>query len=376
MSRIDSEYLNLLKDIIDNGNAKSDRTGVGTISVFGRTIRINLKDGFPLLTTKKMYFKGIMHELLWFLKGDTNIKYLVENNTNIWTDDAYRYYTELIEKNKRFFEISKNSFDTVFLEDEEFNFKKASNVVTKEEFIEKVKDGETLELINSINVELNDGSIHISKDIKDYELLLKSNNFKKIKSVNFIIYKFGDLGPVYGSQWRSFGYTNYDQIKNIINKLKNNPNDRRIILTSYNPDVLDDIALPPCHMMAQFYVNNNKLTNKQELSCFFYCRSQDVPLGTPFNIASYALLTHILANICNMDVGELIYSGGDCHIYLNQLEGVKEQLLRNPYKFGSPKLKINRELTNVDDLSIDDFSIINYESYEKINIPLSVGLKK
>lgn len=374
MSKLDEEYLMLLKDIIDNGSIKKDRTGTGTISVFGRSIRINLKEGFPLLTTKKMFYKGIVHELLWFLRGDTNIKYLVENNTKIWNDDAYRFYIELVKKHNDFISLKDiNSMYYSTMDDMDINT--IENVLTEEEFINKVKYCDCQCLIDEIIVEYEDSTVEKYKTKKEFLDNRKDVNVIKITpAINF--YMYGDLGPVYGSQWRSFGKTKYDQINEIIKKLKTNPQDRRIILTSYNPDVLDDIALPPCHMMAQFYVNNNKLTNKQELSCFFYCRSQDVPLGTPFNIASYALLTHILANICNMDVGELIYSGGDCHIYLNQLEGVKEQLLRNPYKFGSPKLKINRELTNVDDLSIDDFSIINYESYEKINIPLSVGLKK
>ena len=374
MSKLDEEYLMLLKDIMDNGSIKKDRTGTGTISVFGRSIRINLKEGFPLLTTKKMFYKGIVHELLWFLRGDTNIKYLVENNTKIWNDDAYRFYIELVKKHNDFISLKDiNSMYYSTMDDMDINT--IENVLTEEEFINKVKYCDCQCLIDEIIVEYEDSTVEKYKTKKEFLDNRKDVNVIKITPViNF--YMYGDLGPVYGSQWRSFGKTKYDQINEIIKKLKTNPQDRRIILTSYNPDVLDDIALPPCHMMAQFYVNNNKLTNKQELSCFFYCRSQDVPLGTPFNIASYALLTHILANICNMDVGELIYSGGDCHIYLNQLEGVKEQLLRNPYKFASPKLKINRELTNVDDLSIDDFSIINYESYEKINIPLSVGLKK
>lgn len=374
MSKLDEEYLMLLKDIIDNGSIKKDRTGTGTISVFGRSIRINLKEGFPLLTTKKMFYKGIIHELLWFLRGDTNIKYLVENNTKIWNDDAYRFYIELVKKHNDF--ISLKDINPMYYSTmDDMDINTIENVLTEEEFINKVKYCDCQCLIDEIIVEYEDSTVKKYKTKKEFLDNRKDVNVIKITPViNF--YMYGDLGPVYGSQWRSFGKTKYDQINEIIKKLKTNPQDRRIILTSYNPDVLDDIALPPCHMMAQFYVNNNKLTNKQELSCFFYCRSQDVPLGTPFNIASYALLTHILANICNMDVGELIYSGGDCHIYLNQLEGVKEQLLRNPYKFDSPKLKINRELTNVDDLSIDDFSIINYESYEKINIPLSVGLKK
>lgn len=374
MSKLDEEYLMLLKDIMDNGSIKKDRTGTGTISVFGRSIRINLKEGFPLLTTKKMFYKGIVHELLWFLRGDTNIKYLVENNTKIWNDDAYRFYIELVKKHNDF--ISLKDINPMYYSTmDDMDINTIENVLTEEEFINKVKYCDCQCLIDEIIVEYEDSTVKKYKTKKEFLDNRKDVNVIKITPlINF--YTYGDLGPVYGSQWRSFGKTKYDQINEIIKKLKTNPQDRRIILTSYNPDVLDDIALPPCHMMAQFYVNNNKLTNKQELSCFFYCRSQDVPLGTPFNIASYALLTHILANICNMDVGELIYSGGDCHIYLNQLEGVKEQLLRNPYKFGSPKLKINRELTNVDDLSIDDFSIINYESYEKINIPLSVGLKK
>lgn len=367
MGKIDELYSNLLKDIIDNGVHKSDRTGTGTISVFGRSFRVNLNEGFPLLTTKKMYYKGIIHELLWFLQGNTNIKYLVENNTHIWDDDAYRFYKEKVKLNNALFDfvnkkaINKNS--------EIFNYCKNIEYIDEVSFIERVKTNDTAYLLNEVIVSVDgelsmiDSISSINENIKDFDIF----------SYSFESYQYGDLGPVYGSQWRSFGENCVDQIQMIIDTLKNNPDSRRILLTGYNPSVLNKVALPPCHMMAQFYTK--VLTNgKRELSCMFYCRSQDVPLGTPFNIASYALLTHILANICDMEVGELIYFGGDCHIYLNQLESISEQILRDPNRFKSPVLKIKRKFDNISDISFNDIEITDYESYDKIKIPLSVGL--
>ena len=378
MNNVDSQYLDVLRDVYENGKTKHTRSGE-TLSVFGKTMRFNLQEGFPLLTTKKTFFKGIAHELIWFLSGETNIKYLVENNVHIWDDDAYRYYNELVNKHN----------EVTYLRDG-----KPIDPVSKEEFLEKVLKEERVEF-----------------DYHD-----RDNLFNSIK------YCFGDLGPVYGKQWRNFGYNGVDQIQDIIDKLMTTPDDRRMLCVAFNPDMLPQMALPPCHIMFQFYSreldtkerwelyykkfkNEEFATNaseqehitkysasqeyyykgeydeeldnegipKRELSCFFYCRSQDLPLGTPYNIASYALLTHMIAHVTGMSVGELIYAGGDCHIYKNQLEGVKEQLSRDPHKYELPTLWINPEKRKLEDITYEDIKVQNYESYPTIKFPLSVG---
>lgn len=322
MNNVDKQYLDLLKDILDNGIEKETRAGK-VKSVFGRMMHFNLKEGLPILTTKKMYAKGIIHELLWFLKGDTNIKYLVDNNVHIWDDDAYRYYCELIKKNND----KEKIYSAIKPNIVEF--------LSKEEFLQNVKN--------------------------NVEILLSYGN-----------YTFGDLGPVYGKQWRSFGVTETDQIQNIINTLKTNPDDRRMLCVTFNPDVVNKVALPPCHTMIQFYTK--PLANgKRELSCMWSQRSVDAPLGLGFNVLSYSLLTHMIAQVCDMEIGEVICSLGDCHIYLNQLDGVKEQLTRNPHKFDLPFLELNPMIKNIDDFKYKDFKIINYQSYDKIQMPLSVG---
>lgn len=419
MNNVDKQYLELMQDIIDNGVEKETRSGK-VRSVFGRTMRFNLKDGLPLLTTKKVYYKGIIHELLWFLKGDTNIKYLVDNNVHIWDDDAFRWF-----KSKIFETTTNDPYDfydsyayTVEINDEAkktlsfelqmwvdvlySNPDKLKESLTKEQFIELVK----------ADCYIAKRCFNGGRSMSDYE-----------------IYRFGDLGPVYGKQWRGFGNKNVDQIKTLIDTLKTNPNDRRMVITGWNPDVFGEIALPACHMFSQFWTReltneeriglfyekynlNEELFNfektglkehskeyylykeytdkniteqvfidyidrmdnipKYELSLSFYCRSQDAPLGTPYNIASYAVLCHIIANICNMTVGDLIYNAGDVHIYENQLEGCKEQLERKGYD-ELPKLVIKRQLTDIDDIKYDDFEIINYKSDPAIKFPLSVG---
>lgn len=345
MNNLDCKYIELLKKIMSDGIIKNTRSGE-VKSIFGYQIRLDLSKGFPLLTTKKMFYKGIIHELLWFISGSTNIKYLVDNNVHIWDDDAYRFYSS-------FFEVAKNEVEHC-------------NKLTKEEFINNIKNGNVNKFYDSFG------------------------------------YKLGDLGNVYGKQWRAWkneknGKT-IDQLQTIISTLKNNPDDRRIILSSWNVSDLETMALPPCHIMCQFYTTqipliermklckekynrviesekelNDLKISKRRLSCMFFCRSQDVPLGTPFNIASYALLTHMIAQVCNMEVGDLIYNGGDCHIYLNQFDGIGEQILRDPYKFDLPQLWINPEITNIDDFTFDDIKILNYESYPQIKMPLSVG---
>lgn len=262
------QYLDLLQDILDNGVEKSDRTGTGTISVFGRQMRCDLSQGFPLLTTKKLHVRSIFHELLWFLSGDTNIGYLKENKVTIWDEWA----------------------------DEN-----------------------------------------------------------------------GDLGPVYGSQWRSWPASDgrhIDQISQVVEQLKRNPDSRRHLVVAWNPAEVDKMALPPCHYAFQFYVANGKL------SCMFQMRSVDTFLGLPFNLASYALLTHMLAQQCDLEPGELIWTGGDVHLYLNHLEQAKLQLSREPYPL--PKLVITRKPASIFDYRFEDFVIEGYESHPVIKAPISV----
>lgn len=259
------QYLDLLQDIMDNGVDKLDRTGVGTRSVFGRQMRFDLSKGFPLVTTKKVHLKSIIHELLWFIKGSTNIKYLQDNGVRIWNEWA----------------------------DEN-----------------------------------------------------------------------GDLGPVYGSQWRSWNGEGIDQLAEVIDKLKHNPNDRRMIVSAWNVGKIAEMRLPPCHMMFQFYVAGNKL------SCMLYQRSCDMFLGVPFNIASYALLTMMIAQVCGLEPGEFIHTLGDTHIYHNHFEQVREQLSRQPLPL--PVMKLNPAVKNIDDFTYDDFTLEGYESYGKLAAPVAV----
>lgn len=343
---VDTQYLTLMRSIKENGSYKLTRAG-NVVSLFGLNMRFDLSDGLPILTTKKVFTKGVFHELLWFLSGNTNIRYLVENDVHIWDDDAYRYYKSLMKTDG------------------------PTNIASKNEFLENVINGESIKLAKKIGY----GEIN---------------------------YTFGDLGPVYGKQWRSFGCNGIDQIKNVIETLKNNPDDRRMLVVAYNPDVANVVALPPCHVMFQFYarplshtervnwfVNNIKKgeeliepteskldelnTPKHGLSLMWTQRSVDWCLGLPYNILSYATLTHMIAQCVNMVPDELIFSGGDCHIYLNQMDGVEEQLSRDPLKYGLPKLKLNPEIKNIDDFKYEDISVEGYESYSKIQFPLSVG---
>lgn len=257
------QYLDLLRNVLENGIKKEDRTGVGTVSLFGTQTRYNLNDGFPLLTTKKVFLKGIIYELLWFLQGDTNIKYLKDHGVKIWDEWA----------------------------DEN-----------------------------------------------------------------------GDLGPVYGKQWRNFN--GIDQITKVVETLKHNPNSRRIIVSAWNPADVDNMALPPCHTLFQFYVINNKL------SCQLYQRSADLFLGVPFNIASYALLTMMMAQVCGMELGDFIHTTGDTHIYLNHIEQVKLQLSREPYPL--PTMKINPDVKDIFGFKFEDFELENYKCHPSIKAPVAV----
>lgn len=300
----ENQYLMLLQSILDHGERREDRTGAGTFSLFSPpSLRINLRKGFPLLTTKKMYWKGIVHELLWFLSGDTNVKYLIDNNVHIWDGDAYRWY-----KSKR--------------ED--------LDLISKEEYIQRIQEGP---------------------------------NFAKTA---------GDLGPIYGKQWRRWSTTYWaydgfiDQIEKLIQGLKNDPFSRRHIVSAWNVGDLDKMALPPCHMMFQCYVSTDG-----GLSLKMYQRSADVFLGVPFNIASYALLTHMLAQVTGLYPKELIITFGDAHIYLNHIEAVKVQLGREPRPL--PKLSLNPDIKNIDDFRFGDFALIGYEPYPPIKADLNVG---
>lgn len=298
------QYLDFLKHIMDNGVDKDDRTGTGTRSVFGYQLRFNLNDGFPLLTTKKVFLRGIIHELIWFLSGSTNIKYLVDNNVHIWDEWPFQIFLE------------KNNLQ------EKFPKYSDSWLEKKNEFIENIKNDDAF-----------------------------AN-------------KWGELGPVYGYQWRNFNGQDIDQIKKVIDNIKNNPNSRRIMVVAYNPAQADLMALPPCHSLFQFYVADGKL------SCQLYQRSADVFLGVPFNIASYALLTMMIAQVTGLKLGEFVHSFGDAHIYKNHFEQVKEQLSRKPKKL--PKMTINTEIKDIFSFSIDDFKLEDYDPEPAIKAPIAV----
>ncbi len=310
-TNIESDYLKLLKDILDNGVNKDDRTGTGTRSIFGRQIRHDMQNGFPLLTTKRMPIKIIATELKWFLKGDTNIKYLVDNNCNIWNGDAYKNYV-----------IKVNMQPGVPIGD----------FLTQEEFINKIKT---------------------------------NDEFAK---------KWGELGPIYGKQWRRWEesdehidgesymmYNGIDQIKNLIEQIKTNPYSRRLMVNAWNAGELDKMTLPPCHYGFQMYVRDKKY-----LSLMWNQRSVDTFLGLPFNIASYGLLLELIAKEVNMIPDELIGNLGDVHLYSNHINQAKEQLSRQPMKL--PKL----DITNVDTLNGEfDYTVHGYSHHETIKAPLS-----
>lgn len=308
----DKEYLKLCEHILNNGEFKEDRTGVGTKSVFGYQMRFDLSKGFPLLTTKKINFNLVWSELLWFIKGDTNIKFLLQNNNNIWNEWAFKKWVESDE----YTGSDMTNFGHRVLQDEVFaeEYKKA---------MAKFKNK-----------------------------ILTDDDFSK---------KYGDLGSVYGKQWRNFN--GIDQLKDVVEQIKNNPSSRRLIVSAWNPEEIEYMALPPCHTMFQFYVKNNKL------SCQLYQRSADVFLGVPFNIASYSLLTMLIAKECNLEVGEFIHTLGDAHIYSNHFEQVKLQLEREPYKLPNVIIK---DFNSIFELEIEDVTIENYESHPFIKAPIAV----
>ena len=304
MNTLDRQYSRLLDTVLEYGEVKTDRTGTGTKSIFGYTIRHTMSNGFPLLTTKKMAVKTMMTELKWFLKGDTNIKYLVDNGCNIWNGDAYKNYV-----------IKVNMQPGVPIGD----------FLTQEEFIQQIKTDD--EFAN----------------------------------------KWGELGPIYGKQWRGWDFPEVngyfgpvDQIKILIQSLKTNPDSRRLIVNAWNVGELHKMTLPPCHYGFQCYVSNNKL------SLMWNQRSVDIPLGLPFNIASYGTLLLLLCEETGYEPGELIGNLGDCHIYSNQIEGVREQISRDG--FNLPTIK----LSNVDILNGEfDYELVDYQSATPIKFPLS-----
>jgi thymidylate synthase len=284
----ENQYLELIKQIIEKGVTRSDRTGVGNISIFGAQMRFSLRDQFPLLTTKRVFWRGVAEELLWFIKGSTDARLLQEKNVHIWDGNSTREF-------------------------------------------------------------------------------LDANGFKDREE--------GDLGPIYGYQWRYYGaeYTNchanykgqgIDQLQEVIDRIKSNPNDRRIIMCAWNPTDIPKMALPPCHCLVQFYVADG------ELSCMMYQRSADMGLGVPFNIASYALLTYMIAHITNLKPGDFVHTLGDAHVYLNHVEPLKEQLERTPRPF--PKLNIKRKVESIDDFKFEDFEILNYNPYPTIKMEMAV----
>lgn len=286
------QYLDLCRYILEHGTKKDDRTNTGTISTFGYQMRFDLSEGFPLLTTKRVHLKSIIHELLWFISGSTNIKYLVDNDVRIWNDWPYAIYQK------------SNEFQGE----------------TIEEFAAKIKE---------------------------------SDDFAK---------KWGNLGPVYGKQWRNFN--GVDQLENLIHDIKTNPNSRRLIISAWNPAEVSQMALPPCHAFMQFYVVNGKL------SCQLYQRSADVFLGVPFNIASYALFTMMIAQVCGLEPGDFVHTLGDAHIYLNHLEQINKQLARTPRSL--PKMIINKDVKSIYDFKYDDFTLEGYNPHSSIKGKVAV----
>ena len=299
------QYHTLMKHILENGIEKMDRTGVGTKSIFGYQMRFDLSEGFPLVTTKKVHFKSIAHELLWFIRGDTNIRYLVNNGVGIWNDWPYQNW--LRETNQQ----------------DDYKIYSPEWREHMKYFVKRIKED------------------------KDFAL------------------QFGDLGPVYGKQWRDFG--GIDQLKQLMTDLKNNANSRRLIVSAWNPadiPVMVKSGLPPCHTLFQFYVSDGKLSSQ------LYQRSADVFLGVPFNIASYALLTHLIAQVTGLGVGELVHTIGDAHLYLNHLSQADEQLSRKPRNL--PELLLNDRVESIFDFVYSDVGLKGYNPLPLISASVAV----
>ena len=299
------QYLDLMRRVRDQGVKKEDRTGTGTLSIFGHQMRFDLSAGFPLVTTKKVHLKSILHELLWFIRGDTNIRYLVENGVGIWNDWPYQNWLRQSGQDKAL---------PMYSDQWRAGMK---------EFVERVKtDGQFAE-------------------------------------------EFGDLGPVYGKQWRNFG--GVDQLAQLMDDIRQNPDSRRLIVSAWNPQdlpVMVKSGLPPCHSLFQFYVAEGRL------SCQLYQRSADVFLGVPFNIASYAALTMMIAQVADLELGDFVHTFGDAHLYLNHMDQVEEQLSRSSFEL--PHLSINPEVNSLFDFVYSDFDLQNYRSHGAISAPVAV----
>ena len=294
------QYLDLLRRITTEGVVRGDRTGTGTKGVFGHQMRFDLREGFPLLTTKRVFLKGVIHELLWFLRGDTNIRYLVENGVHIWDNDAYRYYTERCS--------------------------------------------------------------HAGIAPLDREAFLAAAG----ESSPIEGYRYGDLNHVYGYQWRSWPLPDggaIDQIAQAVDTIRRNPEWRRILVSAWNVAEVGQMALPPCHVLFQFFVAEGRL------SCMLYQRSADTFLGVPFNIASYALLTQMMAQVCDLEPGEFIHTLGDTHLYLNHLDQAAEQLSRTPRPL--PRMRLNPAVKSIFDFRYEDFTLEGYDPWPAIKAPMS-----
>lgn len=305
MQSQEQQYHDLLRHICDHGAVKSDRTGTGTKSVFGYQMRFDIEKEFPLLTTKKVFLRGIIHELLWFMAGDTNIQYLAKNGVKIWNEWPFQAYLKAHDLEEKYPKHSPEWKEQM------------------DQFIEKI---------------------------------IEDDDFAA---------KWGELGPVYGRQWRDFG--GVDQITKVIDQIKNTPDSRRMIVSAWNPTEIDEMAkagLPPCHTMFQFYVVDGRL------SCQLYQRSADVFLGVPFNIASYALLVMMMAQVCGLKPGEFVHTFGDAHLYLNHMDQVEQQLSREFRPL--PTMKINPDVESLFDFTFEDFELVGYDPHPAIKAPIAI----
>ncbi|MDT1959130.1 thymidylate synthase [Carnobacterium divergens] len=315
---MEKEYLALGKRVLETGNVKTDRTGTGTKSIFGHQMRFDLSKGFPLLTTKRVPFGLIKSELLWFIKGDTNIRYLLEHNNHIWDEWAFERFV----KSADYSGPDMTNFGRRAVTDADFN--------------------------EIYQVELK----------KFCERVLTDDDFAKT---------YGELGNIYGSQWRHWKTTQgetIDQLKDVIQMIKETPDSRRLIVSAWNPEDVPSMALPPCHSMFQFYVADGKL------SCQLYQRSGDIFLGVPFNIASYALLTHLIAHEVGLKVGDFVHTIGDAHLYSNHMDQMNLQLTRSIREF--PTLQLNQEKTSIFDFDVADIQIEDYNPHPAIKAPIAV----
>ncbi len=318
VNKNEQAYLDLCKHVMENGSDRGDRTGTGTRSVFGHQMRFDLTENFPLLTTKRVPLRLIVSELLWFLKGDTNIRYLLKHNNNIWNEWAFKKWVD--------------SDDYTGPDMQDFGLRSQQDEQFKEQYEEQ------LALFK--------------------EKILTDDSFAEI---------YGELGNVYGKQWRAWEGPNHgviDQIKQVIEQIKTSPSSRRLIVSAWNPDDVPTMALPPCHTLFQFYVQDGKL------SCQLYQRSGDIFLGIPFNIASYSLLTHLIAHECGLAVGEFIHTIGDAHIYQNHFEQIKTQLSRDPKE--GPTLQLNQDKKSIFDFEVEDIRVENYHPHPAIKAPVAV----